>query len=423
MLGGTFLQGLGLGAGLMYLFDPDRGKRRRALLRDQTIHTVNKAEHNLEAACRDIAHRANGVMCEMTSMFRPDEVSDRVLVERVRSKLGRYCSHPGAIQVAAHDGCVTLAGPILAHEADECLAALCRVRGVGDVEDRLDRHEHADGISALQGGRERPGAEFELMQANWSPAARLLAGAAGGALMLNCLTRRTPGAILMGTLGFGLFMRATTNLETRRLTGVGANRRGIDVQKTININAPVERVFEHVSDFQKFSRFLLNVKHARDVGDGRIQWTLHVPGDGDIQMEEETVQVVPNELITWRSTTNSPVGYAGVIRCEPAGDRGTRVDVKMTYSPPGGALGHLLASIFGADPESQLDEAMLRLKTYLETGHPPHDVKGVPATETGRTQPEPVPAPAATRTETSPAATQPHVAPREEVYQSGQGHA
>jgi hypothetical protein len=32
------LCGLGMGAGLMFIFDPVRGKRRRALVRDQLVH-------------------------------------------------------------------------------------------------------------------------------------------------------------------------------------------------------------------------------------------------------------------------------------------------------------------------------------------------------------------------------------------------
>jgi hypothetical protein len=38
MKGNQILIGLGLGAGLMYVLDPDRGKRRRAQSRDKVIH-------------------------------------------------------------------------------------------------------------------------------------------------------------------------------------------------------------------------------------------------------------------------------------------------------------------------------------------------------------------------------------------------
>ncbi len=34
----------GLGAGLMYLFDPDRGKRRRALVRNKITHASKSSQ-------------------------------------------------------------------------------------------------------------------------------------------------------------------------------------------------------------------------------------------------------------------------------------------------------------------------------------------------------------------------------------------
>jgi osmotically-inducible protein OsmY len=81
-----------------------------------------------------------------------EEVTDEVLGNRVRSQIGRHVSHPRAIEVAAHDGVVTLRGPILANEVDELLTAVLTVRGVRDVDDQLDVHKTAKGISALQGG-------------------------------------------------------------------------------------------------------------------------------------------------------------------------------------------------------------------------------------------------------------------------------
>ena len=64
--------------------------------------------------------------------------------------------------------------------------------------------------------------------------------------------------------------------------------------------------------------------------------------------------------------------HAGSIRVEPHAD-GARVHVRMTYSPPAGALGHLVAKLFGADPKTELDEDLMRLKSTLETGKPPRD--------------------------------------------------
>jgi uncharacterized membrane protein len=45
--------------------------------------------------------------------------------------------------------------------------------------------------------------------------------------------------------------------------------------------------------------------------------------------------------------------------------------IRMTYNPPGGAFGHVIAKLFGADPKTELDEDLMRLKSFLETGIEP----------------------------------------------------
>jgi uncharacterized membrane protein len=54
-------------------------------------------------------------------------------------------------------------------------------------------------------------------------------------------------------------------------------------------------------------------------------------------------------------------------------DGGTRVSVELSYIPPAGAFGHAVATMFGADPKSEMDADLLRMKSMIETGHAPHD--------------------------------------------------
>jgi len=44
--------GVGVGALIMYLLDPEQGRRRRALARDQVTGFVNQAERKIEAKAR-----------------------------------------------------------------------------------------------------------------------------------------------------------------------------------------------------------------------------------------------------------------------------------------------------------------------------------------------------------------------------------
>ncbi|MGZ5435169.1 MAG: YtxH domain-containing protein [Pyrinomonadaceae bacterium] len=62
--------GLGLGAALMYLFDPDRGRGRRALIRDKAEDAANKVGEYAETMSRDLRNRANEVVAEAKAIFK-----------------------------------------------------------------------------------------------------------------------------------------------------------------------------------------------------------------------------------------------------------------------------------------------------------------------------------------------------------------
>ncbi|HMB04142.1 MAG TPA: BON domain-containing protein [Isosphaeraceae bacterium] len=228
----SFLKGLGLGAGLMYYLDPGRGRGRRALVRDQLVHLMHELDEVIEAGSRDLGHRARGMMVEFGSMFGEGAAPDDVLVARVRSKMGRYVSHPGAIDVSARAGRVTLRGPILAGEVDHLLRAVAGVRGVAGVEDRLEVHEHAGRLAALQGGIPRTGERAELWQRTWSPATRLVMGAAGGLLALKAVRRGGVTGLALGALGVGLVAQGLTNPATSGRQGnrSGTGRRHTEIQ-------------------------------------------------------------------------------------------------------------------------------------------------------------------------------------------------
>jgi uncharacterized membrane protein len=274
--------------------------------------------------------------------------------------------------VQAEQGRVRLSGAVLKHEHPDLLEAVRSMRGVLDLEDRLEVHKSGTNVPALQGGRPRGGDRFELMQENWTHAARGLVGATGAALILHALRSRNPLGLLAAGAGSALLLRSVLNEPMRRVTGAGAGRRAVDVQKSIDVHAPVEQVFETLSHYENFPQFMSNVREVRVREDGSSHWKVAGPAGQPVEWDAVTTQLVPNELMAWKTMPGSAVEHAGLIRFERVDD-GTRLDVKMSYNPPGGTLGHTIARLFGADPKSELDEDLLRLKTYLETGKTPRD--------------------------------------------------
>lgn len=366
-----YLGAAAAGAISMYLLDPDHGRRRRAVARDRLASGMSRLDDATSVASRDLRNRARGVAHEVRSRFTREEVPDEVLCERVRSRLGWSVSHPGAIEVSALSGRVTLSGAVLEREYVRLLRAVWAVRGVADVEDRLAVYESPVGVSALQGGGRSPGRRFGPLQENWPPAVRVVMGAAGGALLLNALAaKRSALGLLGGLAGAALIARSSTNMPIDRLVGV--RRPSVELQKCIDVAAPVEQVFETFSQLERFPQLMTHVREVRVRGDGTSQWAVEGPAGRTISWEAMTTRLEPNRLIAWRTLPGSAVEHAGLLRFEPT-ERGTRVLVTMSYTPPAGALGHAVARLFGADPKSELTDDLLRMKVFLETGRRAHD--------------------------------------------------
>jgi len=161
--------------------------------------------------------------------------------------------------------------------------------------------------------------------------------------------------------------------------GLPGGPRLVEVHKTITIEAPIDTVFELWTRYESFPRFMSTLKEVRDHGEGRSRWTVEGPGGVDVSWNAEITRLVPNQLLAWKSLPGSAVANAGIIRFEPTGEGGTRVDIQLGYDPPVGALGLVAARLFGVDAKSQLDEDLLRMKTYVETGQPPHDAAAPPS--------------------------------------------
>ncbi len=151
-----FIIGAALGATVMYLLDPDKGRRRRAIARDKARSVLTHAQERAAKSARDLGHRVEGVRARARQAFeRAPAPDDLVLIERVRSRIGRVVSHPHAIQIGARDGRVTLSGPILTGEVQALLDAVRSVPGVSDIDEHLDAHETPGSVPSLQGTSKR----------------------------------------------------------------------------------------------------------------------------------------------------------------------------------------------------------------------------------------------------------------------------
>jgi len=205
--------GIGIGAGLMYFYDPDRGHRRRVLVKDKAVSAVKDVDDAINKTSRDLKNRARGVAAEAFSVFSLEEVPDEILEARVASRIGRLVSHPHAIEISVANGEVTLQGAVLSGEAPRLIRGVSAMRGVTHVHNRLEAHTSAEDIPVLHGGYRRSGQRLDVLQAKWSPATRLVMGAAGLALTLYGMKHRNLLGLGASAVGAGLMARGLSNRE------------------------------------------------------------------------------------------------------------------------------------------------------------------------------------------------------------------
>ena len=129
-----------LGAAIAYLFDPQSGRRRRALLRDKSAAYMRKSGRETARAGRAVAAEAYGVSQKAQHLKQePKEYDDATLAQKVQSEIFRDADVPkGQINVNAEDGIVVLRGEVERPELRETLVERTRkVQGVRDVQNLM----------------------------------------------------------------------------------------------------------------------------------------------------------------------------------------------------------------------------------------------------------------------------------------------
>jgi len=352
----TALGSFAAGAALMYFTDPSKGKRRRAIVRDRVSAGFRGAARELDKAKRDLYNRSEGVAATVRSWQSRSEADGPVIEERVRSAMGRVIRHPHGIQVHVEQaGRVTLEGSVEEQYLDELLNRVRSVAGVREVVNRLRLR-----------GRQR-GANGARSRESWAPAIRAGAAALGATALVGS---RYGGGLprFVGTMaGSALLARAVTNRGWRDIVGVGG-KRTVEFDKSIHILAPVEEVFAFWSHVENFPRFMTHIREVRDLGDGRSHWVAEGPGGVAVSWDAEITDYKKNERLGWRSVNGSTVNTEGVVKFSKSRQGGTTVQIHMCYCPPAGVLGHSVAWLFGADPKSEMDDDLARLKSLLEIG-------------------------------------------------------
>jgi HSP20 family molecular chaperone IbpA len=105
-----------------------------------------------------------------------------------------------------------------------------------------------------------------------------------------------------------------------------------DVVKSIEVECPLRTVYNQWTQFEEFPRFMEGIKEVKQLDPAHLRWHANIGGK-DLSWEAEITEQLPDERISWRSTTGA--ANAGTVRFDRLPSNRTRVTLAIHYDPEG----------------------------------------------------------------------------------------
>src|SRR5207302_3463752 len=104
------------------------------------------------------------------------------------------------------------------------------------------------------------------------------------------------------------------------------------IQKSIEIEAPISKVYNQWTQFEDFPQFMEGVERVQQMDDKHLHWIAEVGGKKK-EWDAEIVDQQPDRRISWHSTSGTR--NSGVVCFQPKDSDHTLVTLEMYYEPDG----------------------------------------------------------------------------------------
>ncbi len=141
------------------------------------------------------------------------------------------------------------------------------------------------------------------------------------------------------------------------------------IGRTVTINKPREELYAFWRDFKNQTQFADNIDRVDILDDKRTRFVMKAPAGTMVNLVNRVVDDIPGKRIAWESEPESDVRNSGSVEfSDAAPGRGTTVRVTISYDPPGGKIGKMIAKVLQREPNVQARRDLRRFKQLMETG-------------------------------------------------------
>ncbi|MEW6635641.1 MAG: SRPBCC family protein [Actinomycetota bacterium] len=155
------------------------------------------------------------------------------------------------------------------------------------------------------------------------------------------------------------------------------------VEGSIEVEAPVQRVYEYWRNLENLPRFMSNIEEVRSTGPDTTHWVVKGPLGARLEFDARTTQDKPNEAIGW-NTVDGQVETSGQVRFREVGSGRTLIEVQMNYwDAPGGKAGEVASRVV-ANPKVMLEQDLRNFKDIIEGKATPEEIQRRPSAATAQ---------------------------------------
>jgi uncharacterized membrane protein len=135
----------------------------------------------------------------------------------------------------------------------------------------------------------------------------------------------------------------------------------------LEIDAPADKAYAWWRGLTNLPSVMPDVESITAAGPDSTttHWKVSGPLGKTVEWDARITEDVPKEKIAWASIGgDNTVATSGAVRFDDHGDT-TGVEVALTYDPPAGVVGEVVATLF-ADPQTKVERAVQAFKEQIE---------------------------------------------------------
>jgi uncharacterized membrane protein len=133
------------------------------------------------------------------------------------------------------------------------------------------------------------------------------------------------------------------------------------VEKSIELNVPVNTAYNQWTQFEEFPRFMEGVEHVHQIDDKHVHWKASIGGK---QKEWDAVitEQIPDQRIAWRSQEGATNG--GTVTFSKVAENKSRLNLRLEYEPDGAVekTGDAVGVVSG-----RVEGDLQRFKEFIES--------------------------------------------------------